>query len=193
MSRKEKSRIRVDGGNSLGANPFEGLGTLGNLPPQPSVAKSDKVRVDKAQAGDTGGEAMDKVQTGGACSSAIGKIQMSDGAGSDAIGEANKLSATAGVPSPGSTLSAPAVRSRGRIDVRREKSGRGGKVVTVVGGERLAALGAAERDALLRQLKNRFGCGGRHGAGFLELQGNLVEQLQPVLTQMGWRVVRTGG
>lgn len=155
MSRKEQSRIRTDGGSSLGANPFEGLGSLGNLP-APSSAANPEQR-----------------QTGGTRSS------------DSARNTAQALGGAAG--------KSPAPRARGRIDVRREKSGRGGKVVTVVGGQGLAALSQAEREALLRQLKNRFGCGGRREADFLELQGNLVEQLEGVLRQMGWRVVRTGG
>lgn len=104
---------------------------------------------------------------------------------------ANGTGGEAGHTAPAAATGAK--RFSGRIDIRREKSGRGGKVVTTLSGEGLAALPEAERDALLKQLKNRFGCGGSRDGALLEVQGNLVEQLTPVLSGIGWRVVRTGG
>lgn len=82
---------------------------------------------------------------------------------------------------------------RGRVDLRWEKSGRGGKVVTLIGGTGLASASAAELDQLLQLLKSRFGCGGTRSGQVLELQGKRVEQVEPLLAQMGFRVVRTGG
>lgn len=174
MSRKEKSRIDTSGGNALGANPFDALGALAGLPSQGS-----KTPVAPAQQAKEALAANANTENTAAENAAAGDVHSH---GADAIA----LPSAAG-QQKGS------FRFSGRVDVRREKSGRGGKTVTVIAGEGIAALAEAEREALLRQLKNQFGCGGSLQGQGLELQGNRVDQIMPVLVAMGWRAVRSGG
>ena len=55
----------------------------------------------------------------------------------------------------------PAAKSRGRLVLRREKKGRGGKTVVVVAGLRASAhLAESEIDKLAQYLKQQLGCGG---------------------------------
>ena len=80
---------------------------------------------------------------------------------------------------------------RGRVDVRREKAGRGGKTVTVVEG--FKNISKPEIENLLRDLQKKTGSGGTLKAGRLELQGDRCELVMEVLTVRGFRPVRTGG
>ncbi|MFV0338611.1 MAG: translation initiation factor [Chthoniobacterales bacterium] len=79
-------------------------------------------------------------------------------------------------------------KNLGRLILRREKSGRGGKVVTVVD-EFPESL---SRDELLDYLKyaQRFcGCGGTLRERSIELQGEQIETARNFFTQKGFRVV----
>jgi translation initiation factor 1 len=69
-----------------------------------------------------------------------------------------------------------------RAVVRMERSGRGGKEVTVV--EQLA-LAAAERDEWLKALKASLGCGGVVEGDNLVLQGDHRKRLPRILTSRG--------
>lgn len=80
---------------------------------------------------------------------------------------------------------------RGRVDVRREKAGRGGKTVTVIQG--FKNISRPEVEDLLRELKKKSGSGGTLKAGCIELQGDRCEMVMEVLTGKGFRPVRTGG
>lgn len=80
-----------------------------------------------------------------------------------------------------------------RLDLIREKSGRGGKTVTVVRGEILCSIGEAGRKALLTRLKKQIGVGGALNNDGFELQGDVRDLLEPQLSQLGARVVRAGG
>lgn len=70
--------------------------------------------------------------------------------------------------------------------MRIEKSGRGGKTVTVID-----RLPRAERflSGLCRDLKNRAGSGGRYGygelGGFIEIQGDKRDVLRRILIEKG--------
>jgi translation initiation factor 1 len=80
------------------------------------------------------------------------------------------------------------------IVVRRERSGRRGKTVTLAGPFNLAADEAA---ALLKQLKRHCGCGGTlKGVGregrTLEIQGDQVARVAEHLAGLGYRVKRSG-
>jgi translation initiation factor 1 (eIF-1/SUI1) len=78
-------------------------------------------------------------------------------------------------PAPASCPSPPEkVRKRGVIHQRIEKSGRGGKVVTVLFGPGIEALDAEARAGLLRSLKTALGVGGTIGGDSktLEVQGD---------------------
>ncbi|MDR1497870.1 MAG: translation initiation factor [Puniceicoccales bacterium] len=60
---------------------------------------------------------------------------------------------------------------RGEVHLRIEKAGRRGKTVTVVFGEGVKRLSAADRERLLRSLKTSFGTGGT-SAGIDEIEVN---------------------
>ncbi len=95
-------------------------------------------------------------------------------------------------PESASTASAPpvtAVKGPARAVVRLERSGRGGKEVTVV--EHLA-LSPDERDAWLKALKGALGCGGTVDDDALVLQGDQRARLPALLTARGVRKVTVG-
>ena len=82
-------------------------------------------------------------------------------------------------------------KSRGRVDVKREKSGRGGKTVTVVYG--MQPIERGERERLLRQMKTTCGVGGTLKDATLEIQGDNREGVRKILEDAGFRVVLAGG
>lgn len=82
-------------------------------------------------------------------------------------------------------------KSRGRLDVKREKSGRGGKTVTVVYG--MENIERREREQLLKQMKNSCGVGGTMKGAILEVQGDNREEVRGILENAGFRVVLAGG
>ncbi len=73
--------------------------------------------------------------------------------------------------------------------VRLERTGRGGKEVTVI--EKLE-LPIKERDVWLKALKGALGCGGTIEGDALVLQGDQRERLPAVLTKRGVRKVTVG-
>ena len=91
--------------------------------------------------------------------------------------------------SPANAPPATAVKGPARAVVRLERSGRGGKEVTVV--EHLS-LRADERDAWLKALKASLGCGGTVEGETLVLQGDQRNRLPPLLTARGVRKVTMG-
>lgn len=188
MSRKEKSRIDTSGGRGLGLNAFDGLPAA--VPPSLAAASTAASSPAAALPPPASGGTRKNTASGAA---GLAGLAGAHTAPLPVAASRNGLVEKQGGNSAGGESAGGGKRFSGRIDLRREKSGRGGKVVTTLGGEGLAALDAAGRQALLKQLKNRFGCGGRCEGAMLEVQGNLVEQLTPFLAQMGWRVVRSGG
>ncbi|MDA0348033.1 MAG: translation initiation factor [Verrucomicrobia bacterium] len=82
-------------------------------------------------------------------------------------------------------------KSRGRLDVKREKSGRGGKTVTVVYGMQHIEL--REREHILKQLKTSCGVGGALKGPTMEVQGDNRENVQRILEEAGFKVVLAGG
>ncbi len=84
---------------------------------------------------------------------------------------------------------ATAVKGPARAVVRLERSGRGGKEVTVV--EHLA-LRPDERDDWLKALKAALGCGGTVEDDTLVLQGDQRKRLPGLLTARGVRKVTLG-
>lgn len=102
----------------------------------------------------------------------------------EAPAEAPKTEAKA----PASTL------LTGKLVVRREKKGRGGKTVTTVAGLRGTP---DEREALAQELRKALGCGGAleedpSGAPVVLLQGDLVDRCAEWLASRGARDVRKG-
>jgi translation initiation factor 1 len=80
---------------------------------------------------------------------------------------------------------------RGRVDVRRESAGRGGRTVTVVDG--FQKISKPEINDLLRELQRKTASGGTLKAGRIEVQGDRIEVVLEVLSAHGFRPVRTGG
>ena len=80
--------------------------------------------------------------------------------------------------------------SDGRIRVRRETSGRGGKTVTTVHG-----LSGTPVDikTMAKRLKQACGTGGAVKNGVVEIQGDQVERLLEVLAEEGIQAVKAGG
>lgn len=89
-------------------------------------------------------------------------------------------------PLPGAAVPA----GDGTVRVSRETAGRGGKAVTLVRG---LALPPDALAALAKRLRAACGAGGTVKAGVVEIQGDHVERLLPLLQAEGWRVKRAGG
>jgi translation initiation factor 1 len=81
--------------------------------------------------------------------------------------------------------------SRGRVDITREKGGRGGKTVTVVEG--FAGIGLPEKERLVKQMRAACGCGGTVKEGRIEIQGDQRETVARILAGAGFRPVFAGG
>ena len=79
-----------------------------------------------------------------------------------------------------------------RLEVRREKTGRGGKTVTTVRGIP-PGLGADRKKRLLKEMKNRLGTGGIWSGQDLELQGDKRAEVMEWMRSLGYRPVLAGG
>ena len=86
---------------------------------------------------------------------------------------------------------APAPRNRGRVDITRERGGRGGRTVTVVDG--FTGIGLPEKEQLMRKVRAACGCGGTVKAGRIEIQGDQRDAVARVLAEAGFRPVFAGG
>jgi translation initiation factor 1 len=78
----------------------------------------------------------------------------------------------------------------GVVRIRCETKGRKGKGVTVISG---IPLVADELALLAKALRQRCGSGGTVKDGVLEIQGDHVALLLPLLQQRGWVVKKSGG
>lgn len=98
-------------------------------------------------------------------------------------------------PAAGAAPSKPAApakeKNRGRVDIRRETGGRGGKTVTVVDG--FVGIGLPEKEALCKKMRGACGCGGTVKDGAIEIQGDQRETIARILTEAGFRPVMAGG
>lgn len=106
--------------------------------------------------------------------------------------QALKLAENKPMPSPQAKEPAP-LKKRGRVDVRREKSGRGGKLVTVMEGEGFLKTSPQELEDLLFQLKKQLACGGALKGKVLEIQGDKREEVIAILIVKGYQPIRVGG
>ena len=84
-----------------------------------------------------------------------------------------------------------ATKNRGRVDVRRETGGRGGKTVTVVDG--FVGIGLPEKEQLAKKMRAACGCGGTVKDGAIEIQGDQREKIAEILAAAGFRPVMAGG
>jgi translation initiation factor 1 len=102
------------------------------------------------------------------------------------LGVAPEEPAPAASPPPPSDRSSTAGQAIPRAVVRIERTGRGGKEVTVV--ERLG-LPPIERERWLKALKATLGCGGVVEGDDLVLQGDHRERLPTILAARGVKKV----
>lgn len=80
---------------------------------------------------------------------------------------------------------------RPRLDIRRLKSGKGGKTVTEVSG--FIGVNDAQLQELAKTLKTTCGVGGTVRGRAIEIQGDQREKLADLLEGKGYRVVLAGG
>lgn len=85
----------------------------------------------------------------------------------------------------------PARKNRGRVDIVRQKAGRGGKTVTVV--KNFVGIGQPEKEQLAKAMQKACGTGGTVKNGQIEIQGDKRTQVAEILTQAGFRPVFAGG
>lgn len=79
-----------------------------------------------------------------------------------------------------------------RLEVRREKSGRGGKTVTTVAGFP-ARINAPMRVSLLKRMKTKLGTGGTWDGDCMELQGDKRQEIVSWLSALGFKPILAGG
>jgi len=97
-----------------------------------------------------------------------------------------------GVPAPSAKGSAPKpAKSRGRVDIVREKAGRGGKTVTVVTG--FVGIGLPEKEQLAKKMQKACGVGGTVKEGRIEIQGDKRDEIARILVEAGFQPVFAGG
>lgn len=82
-------------------------------------------------------------------------------------------------------------KNRGRVDIKRETGGRGGKTVTVVSG--FIGIGLPEKEQLAKKMRAACGCGGTVKDGNIEIQGDQRETVARILSEAGFRPVFAGG
>jgi translation initiation factor 1 len=82
-------------------------------------------------------------------------------------------------------------KNRGRVDVLREKAGRGGRTVTVAAG--FTGIGLPEKEQLAKKMQKACGVGGTVKDGRIEIQGDKRDEVARILTEAGFRPVFSGG
>jgi len=93
-------------------------------------------------------------------------------------------------PEPVNTGQTPCPKNRGRVDVQRQKAGRGGKTVTVVSG---FIVLVSRKEKLARLMQKACGTGGTVKEGRIEIQGDKRQEVASILVEAGFRPVFTGG
>jgi len=83
-------------------------------------------------------------------------------------------------------------KSKGRVEVRREKSGRGGKTVTTLR-EFPSHIPLSTLEAMAFELKKICACGGSLKGRVVELQGDVRDRVCEELNSRGYHAVRAGG
>ena len=82
-------------------------------------------------------------------------------------------------------------KNRGRVDIKRQTAGRGGKTVTVVTG--FVGIGLPEKEKLAKQIQKACGTGGTVKDGGIEIQGDKRAEVARILAEAGFRPVFAGG
>ena len=110
---------------------------------------------------------------------------------------------TEGLPESASSSSSPAPERApvdkkdgmgmgDRLEIRREKSGRGGKTVTTISGFR-SRICRQVRNGMLKEVKTKLGTGGTWDGDCMEIQGDKRQELVSWLSDLGFRPVLAGG
>ena len=110
---------------------------------------------------------------------------------------------TEGLPESASSSSSPAPERApvdkkdgmgmgDRLEIRREKSGRGGKTVTTISGFRSRICRQA-RNGMLKEVKTKLGTGGTWDGDCMEIQGDKRQELVSWLSDLGFTPVLAGG
>ena len=94
-------------------------------------------------------------------------------------------------PTSGTPPRTKLAKSRGRVDIVRQKAGRGGKTVTVV--KNFVGIGLPEKEQLAKAMQKSCGTGGTVKNGQIEIQGDKRAEVAEILTQAGFRPVFAGG
>ena len=81
---------------------------------------------------------------------------------------------------------------KGRVEIRREKAGRGGKTVTTISGFS-TNISFDEVSELSNKLKKQCASGGRSKERLIEIQGDVRDQVAATLTKHGFQPVMAGG
>jgi translation initiation factor 1 len=82
-------------------------------------------------------------------------------------------------------------KNRGRVDILRQKAGRGGKTVTVIRG--FVGIGLPEKEHLAKKMQKSCGTGGTVKDGQIEIQGDKRQEVARILTEANFRPVFAGG
>jgi translation initiation factor 1 len=82
-------------------------------------------------------------------------------------------------------------KSRGRVDIIRQKAGRGGKTVTVV--TNFVGIGLPEKEQLAKRMQRACGTGGTVKEGRIEIQGDKRQEVARILEEAGFKPVFAGG
>src|SRR5262245_37564597 len=85
----------------------------------------------------------------------------------------------------------PEKKNRGRVDIIRQKAGRGGKTVTVV--KNFVGIGLPEKQQLAKAMQKACGTGGTVKDGQIEIQGDKREEVARILIEANFRPVFAGG
>ena len=89
------------------------------------------------------------------------------------------------------TEAKPARKNRGRVDIIRQKAGRGGKTVTVIKG--FVGIGLPEKEQLAKAMQKACGTGGTVKNGQIEIQGDRRAAVARILSEANFRPVFAGG
>jgi translation initiation factor 1 len=109
----------------------------------------------------------------------------------DALSSAGLPPAPENSPADSAPPSKPAKKNRGRVDILRQKAGRGGKTVTVV--KNFVGIGLPEKEQLARAMQRAGGTGGTVKDGQIEIQGDKRVEVARILTEANFRPVFAGG
>jgi len=87
--------------------------------------------------------------------------------------------------------SEPLKRKRGRVDIIRQKAGRGGKTVTVV--THFVGIGLPEKENLAKMMQKACGTGCTVKEGRLEIQGDKRQEIARILIEARFQPVFAAG